>query len=450
MQETSRNRPARHTGAHLQEHSSAEEPTLGGMQASNRRLASDWSLASRPGSADEHPAPVAKLAVESAFATACLHSLEHQWADGVLALRDPSDEKQKNKATYGGVSHLLKTMTKHDPQKQLTDTLLLQGIHVSRNLRLWLTGYAEIENIVLRHASNWCAARVCIPCNNALHNPPPECSPCILPHVTFCRIQQPYMDWAFVVKEGPSHKGSTDLDFHRDWLHSNMGIPSATRSVLSYSIKLTDCHSSIVFPHGAVAYLKSPGSIICFHSKAYHKVRFPHYRTYDSSSYLHYPLNACRWMRRHRLTASSSSFTLLTKPCNRSLMLSQRFPSPRALAPLQPRRLPPAHAVNLWMGVSSWATPYLTTSLSPILPLHNPMLITRALPTALQMGQRVEAVLQSPLSQPRKSTSYLRLKLPCPFLVRHLRLFPRLRLFPHLRHHMTWLRRRRLCCKHTP
>ena len=81
MQEATTHRTARNAAALREEHQPAEEPTLGGMQASNRRLASEWPLGARPGSGDEHPAPIAKLAVDSVFASACRNSLLHQWSD---------------------------------------------------------------------------------------------------------------------------------------------------------------------------------------------------------------------------------------------------------------------------------------------------------------------------------------------------------------------------------
>ena len=62
------------------------------------------------------------------------------------------------------------------------------------------------------------------------------------------------------------------MDWHRDWAPDGIEDAKATRSVLTYSVKLDEGESSLLFPHGAVHYAKAAGSTLCFHAQCYHKV----------------------------------------------------------------------------------------------------------------------------------------------------------------------------------
>jgi hypothetical protein len=78
--------------------------------------------------------------------------------------------------------------------------------------------------------------------------PLPECDLLIVR-----RLAQPYVVWAIIQKQGgPDCVGATDLDWHMDW--AAQGDPKATRSVLTYAIKLVHGRSACELPHAVIDY----------------------------------------------------------------------------------------------------------------------------------------------------------------------------------------------------
>ena len=82
---------------------------------------------------------------------------------------------------------------------------------------------------------------------------------------------------ALIFTQGKVAAGGTDFDWHMDWQPKPsdptlIGDGDATRSVLTYVIKLDAVASCVEFAHDTVQYLAPAGSALCFHAKAYHKV----------------------------------------------------------------------------------------------------------------------------------------------------------------------------------
>ena len=86
------------------------------------------------------------------------------------------------------------------------------------------------------------------------------------------RLSDPYLTWGIFVKQGEHFRGATDLDWHQDWAPPQSSDSKATRTVLSYAIKLTYGASNLSLPHADVAYTQAIGSALCFHARTWHRV----------------------------------------------------------------------------------------------------------------------------------------------------------------------------------
>ena len=232
------------------------------MAAHNRRLAGVWHLGDPGGSA----APLTKWQVPKDSAELFCAVIERDWKDGELPVRHPVTGKVK--ATFRGFSIYGNTRQPHDAAKQAASTIVFEGGANFTIFRNGVPGFAPIESALLKHAEKWC-----VRWPHLLHGPGSVLSAsCHTATPLFVRVKQPYFAWAVLVRQGPDFEGATDLDWHQDWRPPSDKDPKATRSVLTYAVKLNNGASSVELPDGRYAYNKAAGSVVCFHSKAYHRV----------------------------------------------------------------------------------------------------------------------------------------------------------------------------------
>ena len=236
--------------------------SVAGMAAHNRRLAGVWHLGDPGGSA----APLTKWQVPKDSAELFCAVIERDWKDGELPVRHPVTGKVK--ATFRGFSIYGNTRQPHDAAKQAASTIVFEGGANFTIFRNGVPGFAPIESALLKHAEKWC-----VRWPHLLHGPGSVLSAsCHTATPLFVRVKQPYFAWAVLVRQGPDFEGATDLDWHQDWRPPSDKDPKATRSVLTYAVKLNNGASSVELPDGRYAYNKAAGSVVCFHSKAYHRV----------------------------------------------------------------------------------------------------------------------------------------------------------------------------------